>query len=446
MPSVVGVARVQDGSEGGDRGRLDVAFVGCLDQDVLGAEQLAGGGADDQCYTYDNLQRLTNAYTSSAYTSATNCAAASKTKLGSASPYWDAYTYDKSGNRTKDVAVTGTGSAQKSTTFAYTYPAATAVRPHGVTKVTGTGSAASTETLAYDAVGNTTSDASSSTVGHTMTWDAEGHEAAVTDKSNSSPTTYVDDADGNRLIKKDAYAGTITAYIGFGEYKLTTATGTVSTIRNYTLGGTPVATRNSSGLKVLIADAQGTPVLQVDGTSLAVVKRRFTAFGAVLAAGTFTTPNTFLNKTNDTTSTASGGTVHLGAREYNPKLGRFLSVDPVLDPGDPQQMNGYAYANNSPVMSADPTGLQTDKRDTESGHGYGSGDVAGAANAASFANYKGKAPSWHDVRDFTGNAAKSIVTSPWHVLHGFSQSLGASMQCMADYRTCDAAQERSQAG
>lgn len=51
------------------------------------------------------------------------------------------------------------------------------------------------------------------------------------------------------------------------------------------------------------------------------------------------------------------GLTHLGAREYDPSTGRFLSADPVLDLTDPLQANGYNYANNNPVTHADPTGL-----------------------------------------------------------------------------------------
>lgn len=60
----------------------------------------------------------------------------------------------------------------------------------------------------------------------------------------------------------------------------------------------------------------------------------------------------FLGLTRD-----GSGLTLLGARYYDETLGRFLSVDPLLDLADPQQWNGYAYANNNPVSFADPSGL-----------------------------------------------------------------------------------------
>lgn len=47
----------------------------------------------------------------------------------------------------------------------------------------------------------------------------------------------------------------------------------------------------------------------------------------------------------------------LGAREYGPLLGRFISADPLMNPLDAQQLSGYAYANYSPVTFMDPTGM-----------------------------------------------------------------------------------------
>src|SRR5690606_5147102 len=41
------------------------------------------------------------------------------------------------------------------------------------------------------------------------------------------------------------------------------------------------------------------------------------------------------------------------------RLGRFVSVDPIIDSTDPQQMHGYAYANNAPATRIDASGLRT---------------------------------------------------------------------------------------
>jgi RHS repeat-associated protein len=64
----------------------------------------------------------------------------------------------------------------------------------------------------------------------------------------------------------------------------------------------------------------------------------------------------FVGGTKDPT-----GLTHLGAREYDPATGRFISVDPIQDLTDAQQWNGYSYANNSPVTRSDPTGLISDE-------------------------------------------------------------------------------------
>jgi RHS repeat-associated protein len=51
------------------------------------------------------------------------------------------------------------------------------------------------------------------------------------------------------------------------------------------------------------------------------------------------------------------GLVHLGARLYDPTLGRFLSRDPLILPGSGSSTNPYAFALNDPVNFSDPSGL-----------------------------------------------------------------------------------------
>jgi RHS repeat-associated protein len=60
----------------------------------------------------------------------------------------------------------------------------------------------------------------------------------------------------------------------------------------------------------------------------------------------------FTGATQDTANLS-----YMGRRYYNPKIGRFLSIDPEeADPADIHSYNRYAYANNNPNRYVDPDG------------------------------------------------------------------------------------------
>ena len=53
------------------------------------------------------------------------------------------------------------------------------------------------------------------------------------------------------------------------------------------------------------------------------------------------------------------GAIHMNGRVYSPKLGRFLSPDPVTQaPENGQNYNRYAYAFNNPLKYTDPSGYE----------------------------------------------------------------------------------------
>src|SRR5262249_24091570 len=58
---------------------------------------------------------------------------------------------------------------------------------------------------------------------------------------------------------------------------------------------------------------------------------------------------------------AALGLSQLGARLYDPVIGRFLSRDPLIIPRTSATTNPYAFANNDPVNSSDPSGLEPAK-------------------------------------------------------------------------------------
>ncbi len=328
--------------------------------DVATGDAAMNGKQWRQCFKYDYLQRMTSAWS----TSSTNCSAATTSTLGSIAPYSDVYVLLANGNRDKVTQMRGTGTVTttvRDSSFPEGTDPAAIVRPHAVSSVASTGGTSGTETFNYDEVGNMTKRSTSSTSGKTYVWDREGRVASVTDLADASKKmSFVYDADGNRLIERDATGATTKFTLNVGASQITVTKGSqpatnTSTVRTYTVDGDAVATRTSSGVRLMATDAQGTPLVTVNPNNLSFTKRRFTPFGEqIQSPGTTGWPSNkgFLNKTSDTWA----GTTHLEAREYDSLDGRFISVDPVADFSDPQQLNGYAYANNAPASRRDPSG------------------------------------------------------------------------------------------
>ncbi len=303
---------------------------------------------DTQCFTPDLLGRL-----SEAWTAKTDCTSApSSSTVGGPDAYWQTYRYDSLGNRTQLVEH-GTGAlAGSDATTTYTHPQPTADLPHAVQQasVSGGPQNGTTSAFQYDAAGNTKKRVIGSRT-QDLTWDAEGHLATLTEAGKA--TSYLYDADGNRMITKDADGSQTLTLPGGNELKVTGA-GTKEAVRYYTHGDETVAVRTSNGFSFLLPDHQGTAMVAVGMTTLAITRRKQLPFGQIRSEQSDQFPGTrgFVGGTNDST-----GLTHLGAREYDPALGRFLSVDPVIDVDSPAQMNAYSYAHNNPVTQSDPTGL-----------------------------------------------------------------------------------------
>ncbi|MFI0823817.1 RHS repeat domain-containing protein [Streptomyces roseolus] len=307
--------------------------------------QDATASVDRQCFTNDQLGRLTEAWTGK-----TDCATApSATSVGGPNAYWLTYGYDKMGNRTEQQDKLG------SVTTAYTHPAGGETRPHAVQQATVTGGADNgrVSTFEYDATGNTTKRTIGTKV-QDLTWDAEGHLATLAEAGKT--TSYVYDADGSRLLTKNGDGTQVLTLPNGDELKLAANGTTKAGTRYYTHGGETVAVRTGTTVSYLVNDHQGTSMTAINASTLAVTHRKQLPFGELRTAQSNAFgPRGFVGGTNDPT-----GLTHLGAREYDPTLGRFLSVDPVVDFNDPAQMNAYSYAHNNPLTKSDPTGLRPD--------------------------------------------------------------------------------------
>ncbi|NXY95778.1 RHS repeat protein [Streptomyces sp. BR123] len=332
--------------------------------DVTSVTSAQGATRDTQCFTYDYLRRLTQAWTDTGTTTtqpgpsvpgigACTNTAPQTANIGGPAPYRQSFTYDVTGNRTSSTNHDPVGDAAKTVTTTHTYPAAGSPRPHtpiSTTRTTGTGPAVTSNTT-YDAAGNTLTRPDAAGTTQTLTWTPEGKLATATTAAGTS--TYLYDADGNRLLRKDP--GETTLYLGSNELTLNTLANTVTGTRYYsTPGGTTIVRTSDGKLSYVASDHHNTGSTAIDATTLQVQRRATEPFGEERGAAPAAWPGKlgFVGGTQDKTT----GLTHLGAREYDPVLGRFISVDPLMITDDPRQHNAYQYANNSPLTESDPTG------------------------------------------------------------------------------------------
>lgn len=291
-----------------------------------------------QCYTYDDLRRLTAAWT----TAATGCPATPGTDFTGPDPYQTTYAYDRIGNL---QAVTDTTTAG-STTRDYHYPGYStdesaytpgADHPHAVTSIT---SATTTDTYTHNPQGQTTARTVDG-LDSTLTWNPQARLTQVTTHTSGGDqaTRYLHDAGGTLLLHKTPDETVLHLP---GQELHRTGEATPIATRYYTSGGTTVAMRvagtSNSTLTWLLANTQASTQLTIDAATGTTTRRRYTPYGderpgtSPLPAGT---DRGFLGKPEDTTT----GLTLLGARPYDPNLGRFLTTDPLTTPYDPQNLS-----------------------------------------------------------------------------------------------------------
>ncbi|WP_086771398.1 RHS repeat-associated core domain-containing protein [Streptomyces bobili] len=305
---------------------------------------------DTQCFAYDGHQRLTEAWTPASQ----NCAdTRSASSLSGPAPYWTSYGYNDAGQRTTETDHTGTGGT--TTTYCYTKTG----QPHTLTgTTTGTDCTTPQRTYDYDATGNTRHrPGTAAAATQELDWSPEGKLAKLTE--NETSTDYIYDAAGTLLIR-NTENGERVLYVGSSELHLR-ANGTTWAQRYYSAGGITAAFRsNESGtnkLTYLAGDHHGTSSLAINSdTGQAFTKRFTTPFGEDRGTpkyGPWPNDKGFLGKTRDTAT----GLTHIGAREYDPAIGQFISVDPLLETARQQTLNGYSYAAQNPLTYSDPSGM-----------------------------------------------------------------------------------------
>ena len=317
-----------------------------------------GATAEDQCYTYDYLGELTNAWSQSTATCATTPSASD---LGGAYPYWQQLSYDTTGDITASNTTTGAPGSQSTVEEANTYQANGNTGPNQLSSQAVTSSASGnwTNTQTYNPAGQlaSTTAGTTGTTDH-YTWGGTTADPTINPADLSSITTgsttdasYTYDAAGDLLIQTDGTTSTL--YLG--DEQIVDTDGTLSGTRYYSIGGITIAARTSTGdIQYLIGNQQGTDTVAIDYQTLDVTRRYYTPWGQTLQTSppAFPGDKGFVGGTTDTVT----GLTNLGAREYNPANGQFITTDPLLDPDNPEDLNPYAYAANDPVTKEDPSG------------------------------------------------------------------------------------------
>jgi RHS repeat-associated protein len=165
-------------------------------------------------------------------------------------------------------------------------------------------------------------------------------------------------------------------YVGDNVYKdlsISPTTGAVTVAASYAHGYSLASMAldpggQSPARTYFHGDMLGTTRLITNFSAAPIQSPAFTAFGEPLplpaAGGPVSQPNLGTRYAyvggwgyqNDGAAAASRdiGMLHVGARYYDPAIGRFLMRDPIGIAGG---LNVYAYAGNSPTSRIDPNGL-----------------------------------------------------------------------------------------
>jgi RHS repeat-associated protein len=233
----------------------------------------------------------------------------------------------------------------------------------------------------YDAAGNVLSDGSGNTscAGATYTWDAKEQMICALGSS------YIYDGDGVR-VEKTGGASTPTMYWGAGTLTESDTSGNLTSEYIF-LSGRRIARRDISGGAVhyFFADMLGSNNVVATSAGLRENDSDFYPYGGELVTSQFLTNQKykFEGKERDPESASTAQPQWLdnfGARFDSSATGRFMSPDwantpepvPYAKLTNPQTLNLYAFAANNPESAPDLDGHEVDTSPLPStcdGHG-----------------------------------------------------------------------------
>jgi len=276
-------------------------------------------------YSYDALRRLTNSYvkSGSAITTAS-------------------YTYDQLGNRLSQ-RVNGV-----TTTFSYNATN---------NELTGSSTTGTTVSYRYDNNGNLqTKDVTGTGASHwTYNWNAQGNLVKAANDTGTQGY-YAYDGHGRRIESKEN-----PNYVYYGYLGTETLAEIIVTApeNNYVYAnGLRIARVNNAGgfnptIIYYRTDALGSTRLVTSATKTVLFSDSYQPYGQDNSASGSET-----YKFTGKPLSATMGLYYDYQRWYDPSIGRFISQDSIAgDATNPQSLNPYVYAVNSPATLSDPSGM-----------------------------------------------------------------------------------------
>ncbi len=179
-----------------------------------------------------------------------------------------------------------------------------------------------------------------SALGTSYTYDAEGHRIGLT-KTGEATTFTVDASSALSKILIRTKNGIPTRYVwGLGLLYEVSGSGTTAKTTTYH--------HDATGSTIALTDDAAKVIERIGYTPWGQINHRVNVTGTP-----HDTPFLFTGFFGNQTD--ANGLLHMRARYYHPRLGRFLNADPAQE-----GMNWYGYAGGNPLGFVDPMGLGID--------------------------------------------------------------------------------------
>jgi RHS repeat-associated protein len=248
------------------------------------------------------------------------------------------YSFDALGNRTPISSYQPLTAIPKPQNPSYTYDAENSLLTAG------------NMTFSYDNNGNMTQKTVGSSL-TTFTWDFDNMLTELSSGNRIFDFSY--DGVGSRIAKMEGSAEKRYVVDGGTVLAETDTSGTITAYYVYGLGLISKITPDDHAYYYHY-DGLGSTIAITDSTGAIVNKYAYDDFGKILKSGE-TIQNPFKYVGAYGVMDDGNGLYYMRARYYDPRIGRFVSKDPIGLMGG---INGYSCVEDNPISRVDPLGLE----------------------------------------------------------------------------------------